>query len=63
MTATELRKIAARVSYLRAHVELEVLGERDENHRVAMLRLIGALREGEWEITREANHAPVEERA
>ncbi len=55
MTACDLRKIAARVNLLRAHVELAAVCEREPRHRDALERLRATLAEGERGVVAEAD--------
>jgi hypothetical protein len=60
MTACDLRRLAGRLSLLRAHVELAAVCERDGQHRDALERLRVLLVEGERGMAREADAANAE---
>lgn len=55
MTATEIRRLAARVNLLRAHVELAAVCERDGQHREALALVRDLLDVGERRLTAEAD--------
>lgn len=61
MTAQDLRRISARTSHLRSHVELAAVGERDERHRGALERFRDALLDAERTFAAEADGALVRE--
>jgi hypothetical protein len=55
VTASEFRRLAARVNLLRAHVELAMSYERNSEHRRALDRLRELLVEGERGMASEAD--------
>ncbi len=63
MKSEDLRRISARTSHLRSHVELAACSERDDQHRRALERLRDVLLDAERAFTAEADAANREARA